>query len=209
MALVYLSIGSNKGDKVNYIHQAASLIANSENIMHDNTIIAPSKQTAEQLFKKLLPTFCVGSPANVESGIGAIAVYKYNLKNLPYTFIIIINDKTVITKPPINVTAHNGIDAKNPQSSIASIIDVGNTVSVEPDILDIVIILDTIPCVIVKIDVIKSNPYVTNILAIANLINSFNACSGFLTSVNEPQVFITPITKNNTNNANPIACIPP
>ena len=32
MTLVYLSIGSNKGDKVNYIHQATSMIANSENI---------------------------------------------------------------------------------------------------------------------------------------------------------------------------------
>ena len=32
MTVVYLSIGSNKGDKVNFIHQAASLIANSENI---------------------------------------------------------------------------------------------------------------------------------------------------------------------------------
>ena len=32
MTIVYLSIGSNKGDRVNYIHKAASLIANSENI---------------------------------------------------------------------------------------------------------------------------------------------------------------------------------
>ena len=32
MTLVYLSLGSNKGNKVNYIHQATSLIANSENI---------------------------------------------------------------------------------------------------------------------------------------------------------------------------------
>lgn len=32
MTLVYLSIGSNKGDKLNYIHQATSLIANSEGI---------------------------------------------------------------------------------------------------------------------------------------------------------------------------------
>ena len=32
MTLVYLSLGSNKGDKVNFIHQATSLIANSENI---------------------------------------------------------------------------------------------------------------------------------------------------------------------------------
>ena len=32
MTLVYLSLGSNKGDRVNFIHQAASLIANCENI---------------------------------------------------------------------------------------------------------------------------------------------------------------------------------
>ena len=32
MAIVYLSIGSNKGDKVNYLHQATSLIANSDGI---------------------------------------------------------------------------------------------------------------------------------------------------------------------------------
>ena len=32
MTLVYLSIGSNKGDKVNNIHQATGLIANCENI---------------------------------------------------------------------------------------------------------------------------------------------------------------------------------
>ncbi|MBQ7450096.1 2-amino-4-hydroxy-6-hydroxymethyldihydropteridine diphosphokinase [bacterium] len=32
MTLVYLSIGSNKGDKVNFIHLATSLIANSDDI---------------------------------------------------------------------------------------------------------------------------------------------------------------------------------
>ena len=32
MTLVYLSLGSNKGDRVNFIHQATSLIANSDNI---------------------------------------------------------------------------------------------------------------------------------------------------------------------------------
>ena len=32
MAIAYLCLGSNKGDKVNFIHQATSLIANSENI---------------------------------------------------------------------------------------------------------------------------------------------------------------------------------
>ena len=45
--------------------------------------------------------------------------------------------------------------------------------------------------------------------AIANLINNFNACSGLFISAKLPQVFITPITKNNTNKANAIACIAP
>ena len=73
-------------------------------------------------FKKVLPTFEVGSPAKVESGIGDIAIYIYILKNLPYTVNIIMNDKTVINNPPINVTAHKGIDSKKPQLSIAFII---------------------------------------------------------------------------------------
>ena len=42
-----------------------------------------------------MPTFCVGSPANADNGIGDIAVYIYNLKNLPYTVKININDNTV------------------------------------------------------------------------------------------------------------------
>ena len=75
--------------------------ANKENIIQDKTIIAPSKQTAVKDLRKLFATFCVGSPATVESGIGAIAVYKYNLKNLPYTVKIMIKDKTVINSPPI------------------------------------------------------------------------------------------------------------
>ena len=43
----------------------------------------------------------------------------------------------------------------------------------------------------------------------ANLIKSRRACSGFLTSLKEPHVFITPTTKNRTNKASPIACIAP
>lgn len=48
--------------------------ANSEKMIQDNIIIVPSKQTAAYPLKKLLPIFEVGSPANVERGIGAIAV---------------------------------------------------------------------------------------------------------------------------------------
>ena len=56
-----------------------------------------------------------------------------------------MKDNTVTTKPPIKVTAHNGIDSKNPQSSIAFIICDGNVVLVAPVIFDIDIIFDTIP----------------------------------------------------------------
>ena len=65
------------------VSTTGGVLAKSENIIQDNTIIAPSRHTAEKDFKKLLPTCCVGSPAKVDKGIGAMAVYKYNLKNLP------------------------------------------------------------------------------------------------------------------------------
>ena len=51
------------------------LDANRLNMMHARTMIAPSRQTAAYDFRKLFPIFCVGCPAKVESGIGAIAVY--------------------------------------------------------------------------------------------------------------------------------------
>lgn len=88
----------------------------------------------------------VGSPAKLDKGIGANAVYKYNLKNLPYTVIIIINDKTVTTNPPINVTAHNGIDSKKPQDSIAVIIELGKVLFE----LKVILAVDIIFAVIMK-----------------------------------------------------------
>ena len=56
------------------------------------------------------------------------AVYIYNLKNLPYTVIIRMNDSTVINNHPISVTAHNGILSKNPQSSMVVTISAGKVV---------------------------------------------------------------------------------
>ena len=58
-------------------------LANKENIIQASTITAPSKQTPVNDLRNVLPIPCVGSPANVAKGIGEIAVYKYNLKNLP------------------------------------------------------------------------------------------------------------------------------
>lgn len=49
--------------------------ANLLNITQAIIMIAPSRQTAAYDFRKLTPILCVGCPAKVESGIGAIAVY--------------------------------------------------------------------------------------------------------------------------------------
>lgn len=45
-----------------------------EKMMQPRTMIAPSRQTAAYDFKKLFPIWLVGSPANVDKGIGVIAV---------------------------------------------------------------------------------------------------------------------------------------
>ena len=71
------------------------------------------------------------------------------------------------------------------------------------------IIVIVIPCTISNIFIIISNPSLTNTLAIANLINSFIACSGRFISVREPQVLNIPTTKNRTNKDSPIACKAP
>ena len=57
---------------------------------------------------------------------------------------------TVINSPPIKVTAHKGIDSKNPQLSTAVIISCGNTVVVAPPKLADVIIVDITPCIILN-----------------------------------------------------------
>ena len=49
--------------------------ANTENITQASIITAPSKQTPANDFKKLLPICSLGCPANVDNGIGDIAIY--------------------------------------------------------------------------------------------------------------------------------------
>lgn len=89
------------------------------------------------------------------------------------------------------------------QLSIADIISCGNTVLLFPPNPAELIIVELIPCTILNIASIKSSPYTTMVYAIANLKNSLNACSGFFTSENELQVFITPAKKNITSKASP------
>ena len=50
-------------------------------------------------------------------------MYIYNLKNLPYTVRIKMNDNTVTKSPPNKVTVHKGILSKNPHLLTASTID--------------------------------------------------------------------------------------
>ena len=68
-------------------------------------------------------------------------------------------------------------------------ISVGNTVCVVPPNPAVFIIVLAIPCTILNIAIINSSPYVISPLAMANLINNFNACSGFFTSAKLPTSF--------------------
>ena len=133
--------------------------------------------------------------------MGAIAVYIYSLKNRPYTVKIIMKESTHTNRPPIKVTAHNGIDSKNPQSSIAVIMSAGRTVGdgVPKPAADM--ILEMIPCTMDSSAIINSKPWVISPFARAKRTKTFSAASGRFRSAKLPQVFTTPITKNSTSSA--------
>ena len=78
-------------------------------------------------------------------GIGAIAVYIYNLNRRLYTVRIIINASTVMNRPPSRVTAHKGMLSQNPTLLILSMISCGSVVPLLPDSPDFVIMVETIP----------------------------------------------------------------
>lgn len=71
---------------------------------------------------KVNAVLCVLSPAAAAKGIGDIAVYIYNLKNLPYTIRIITKESIVIKIDQSNVTAQRGVDSRNPVLLTASMI---------------------------------------------------------------------------------------
>ena len=83
----------------------------------------------------------MGCPAKVASGIGAMAVYIYSLKNLQYTVMMMMNDIIVMKREPIMVTAHRGMLSKKPQSSMALIISFGSFVVDAPPSPEVLIIL--------------------------------------------------------------------
>ena len=120
-----------------------------------------------------------------------------------------INDKTVMNSPPIKVTAHNGMLSKKPQSSTAVTISAGSTVSCAAPKPAAFMMVEISPCTMLNRAIISSKPYVTAALARAKRINTLRACSGRFSSAKEPQVFITPTTKNKTSSASPMACTAP
>ena len=63
-----------------------------------------------------------------------------------------------MNRPPISVTAHKGMDSKNPQSSTAVMISCGSTVACGlPKPAEFMIVLTT-PWIISKIAIISSMP---------------------------------------------------
>ena len=50
------------------------VVANKEKMIQARTIIAPSRQTEAKPLIKLIPVFCVGSPAKVELGFVEIEI---------------------------------------------------------------------------------------------------------------------------------------
>ena len=69
-----------------------------------------------------------------------------------------MKDNTVMNKPPISVTAHRGIDSKNPQLSIVSIISAGKVVCVAEPKPAAVIMVEIVPCMILNSASISSMP---------------------------------------------------
>jgi hypothetical protein len=144
---------------------------------------------------KFFPTDWEGSPAKVEMGMGAMAVYIYSLNILPYTVRIMIKDSTVIRRLPSSVTIHKGMDSSIPTDSIFSTISAGSSVTPPFVIPDCAMIVDTIPCTMENRAVINSMPYMMAPCASANRIKALRACSGFFMSVKLPQVFTIPAEK--------------
>ncbi|MNI60346.1 hypothetical protein D3C73_1155570 [compost metagenome] len=120
-----------------------------------------------------------------------------------------MKDSTVINKLPSSVTIHKGILCQKPTSSIAWAIAFGRAAAVAEPKPERAIMVEMMPCTIVNSVIISSRPYVTTAFASTKRMNSLTATSGFFTSAKLPVVFTTPMTKNKTSSASPVACRPP
>ena len=69
-----------------------------------------------------------------------------------------VKDKTVISSPPINVTAHSGMESQKPTLLMASINSCGSVTLLMPELPDCVIMVDTMPCTMENTASINSSP---------------------------------------------------
>ena len=69
-----------------------------------------------------------------------------------------VKDSTVISSPPISVTAHNGIESQKTTLLMASINSCGSDTLLIPELPDWVIIVDTMPCTMENTASINSSP---------------------------------------------------
>ena len=69
-----------------------------------------------------------------------------------------MNDKTVMNRPPKRVTAHRGMESQKPTSLILSMISWGRVVPVLPDKPDWVMMVETMPWTMRNTASIRSRP---------------------------------------------------
>lgn len=120
-----------------------------------------------------------------------------------------MSDSTQTTRLPNKVTSHRGIESKNPTSLILVMISAGNVVALAAVNPEALMAEPIVPCTMLKMAIRNSSPKSIKALANTKRINNLNACSGLFSSAKLPAVFITPMVKNNTNNAYPIAYMAP
>ena len=82
--------------------------------------------------------------------MGAMAAYIQRENIRPYTVRIITKDSTVMSSPPISVTAQSGMESQKPTWLMASISSWGSVTALIPDTPDWLITVETIPCTIWK-----------------------------------------------------------
>ena len=118
-------------------------------------------------------------------------------------------DSAQISSDPNRVTAHRGMLSSRDISSMRVAICSGSSVGVVVVSPDAPTMVFTAPCAILNREFVICKLYVMAALAQANRTKTLNAASGRFSSAKEPQVFMTPITKNSVKSAYAMALSAP
>ena len=147
----------------------------------------------------------MGSPANVDMGMGAIAVYIYNLNRRLYTVRIMMNASTVMNRPPSRVTAHRGMLSQKPTLLILSMISCGSRRSAASRQAGLGNDGGNHPLNDFENGQHEVEAYPTAAFASTKRMNILNAASGRFRSARLEQVLTTPTAKNKTSRPYPMA----